>query len=59
MKEKDKISEVLLDAIWVTRWNEPAKLGLPIIDSIEAIQMIERIFKELDKSGYKIVKKSK
>ena len=44
MKEKDKISKILLEAIWVT-------------DSIEAIGMIERIFEELDKSGYEIVKK--
>ncbi len=57
MKEKDKIEEALLEAVWFMRWNEDETALNAVLDSKEALQIVQNIFKELDKAGYKIVKK--
>lgn len=57
MKEKDKIEEILLEAVWIMKWNEDKTALSAVLDSKEAIQIVQDIFKVLNKSGYKIVKK--
>jgi hypothetical protein len=57
MKEKQKIENALLEAVWVSRWNGPDAL-VAVLDPGEAIQIVADIFKELDKIGYEIRKKS-
>lgn len=51
-----EIRYALLEAIWISRWNEE-KTGLTaVLTAEEAEKMCKNIIKELKKAGYKITK---
>lgn len=57
-EEKDEIQDALLKAIWIMRWTDEDKQSMYAVLKVdEAMEMVEEIHKELDKAGYKIVKK--
>lgn len=57
-EEKDEIQDALLKAIWIMRWTDENKHGMYAVLKVdEAMEMVKDIHKELDKAGYKIVKK--
>jgi len=57
MKNKDEITEALLEAIWVMRWNKDKSAMTAVLTVEEAELMCDDILKELNKAGFKIVKK--
>ena len=57
-EEKDESQDALLKAIWIMRWTDEDKQSMYAVLKVdEAMEMVEEIHKELDKAGYKIVKK--
>lgn len=56
MKGTD-IDLTLLEAIWIMRWSDNKEVLYAVLTVEEAEQMCDNIIKELDKAGYKIVKK--
>ncbi|MDA3892275.1 MAG: hypothetical protein PF517_11485 [Salinivirgaceae bacterium] len=60
MKDKNEdIHLALLEAIWIMRWNKTETALSAVLEVEEAHKMCEDIIVELDKAGYKIVKKTK
>lgn len=53
----DDLDEALLEAIWISRWNKDKTSLTSVLSVEESIKMCEDIKKELDKAGYKIIKK--
>jgi len=53
----NKIENILLESVWVCRWNEAKTALCAVLTSEEATQVCRDIIKELDNAGYKIVKK--
>jgi hypothetical protein len=53
----DEIDEVLLEAIWISRWNKDKTALTAVLTPEESIKMCKDIKQELDKAGYEIVKK--
>ena len=53
----EEIRLALLEAIWIMRENENETTIAAVLTVEEAKQMCIDIIKELDKAGYKIVKK--
>lgn len=47
----------LLEALWITRWNESGTTLTSVLTEEEARKICERILIELDKAGYCIVEK--
>ena len=55
---EEEIEYALLDAVWLMRWTDEEKQSMyAVLEVEEAEQMVKDIVKELDKAGYKIVKK--
>lgn len=57
MKEKEIIENALLEAVWINRWTENKEALYAVLKTEEAFQIVQNIYDELDKIGYKIVKK--
>lgn len=57
-KEKEKIKNALLDAVWTMRWTENKQALYAILEPEEAMKIVDDIFIELDKIGYEITKKN-
>ena len=54
---EEDIANALLDAVWTMRWTENKKAMFSVLSVKEANVICLDVFKELDKAGYKIVKK--
>lgn len=54
---KEEITSALIEAIWLMRWSDNKESMHAVLTTKEAELMVENIHKELDKSGYQIVKK--
>lgn len=53
-----KLKNILLEAVWIVRWGSSDKTALSAVLTVEeAEKMCDDIVNELDKAGYKIVKK--
>ena len=53
----EEIENALLEAIYIMRWNED-ETSLTAVLTVEEVEQATRdIIEELDKAGYKIVKK--
>ncbi|MCK9293272.1 hypothetical protein M0P25_04315 [archaeon] len=57
MEEIDELKEALLEAIWISRWNNDFTALSAVLTTEEALKMCDDIVSELDKAGYKIIKK--
>lgn len=57
MLSDNDLQLALLEAIWLMRWNENRTVTYAVLTVEEAYKMCEDIIIELDKAGYKIVKK--
>jgi hypothetical protein len=55
--EYENIELALLEAIWISRWSENGQALVAVLEPDEAQEIVDNIFKELDKIGYKITKK--
>jgi len=51
------LENALLEAIWITRWNKEKTALSAVLTVEEATKMCKDILFELDKAGFKIVKK--
>ncbi len=51
------LTHPLLEAVWLMRWNNDKTAMKAVLTEREACQMCNNIVKELDKAGYKIVRK--
>lgn len=58
-KEKEEVENLLLEAVWVSRWTPNKQALIAVLESEEAMQIAKDIFSELEKAGYEIVKKNK
>ena len=52
-----EVEDVLLEAVWVSRWTENKQALYAVLQPEEAMQSVKDIFIELDKIGYEIKKK--
>lgn len=52
-----EIEDALLEAVYVTRWNEEKTSMYPLLSVIETKQVIDDVVNELDKAGFEIIKK--
>jgi hypothetical protein len=59
MKKKDKeiIYNKLLETVWVSRWTENKQALYAVLTPEEAVEIVNNIFKDIDKLGFKIIKK--
>ena len=57
MTEREEIENILLEAVWVSRWISKDALAA-VLTPEEAIKAVIDIFEELDKAGYEIRKKN-
>jgi len=62
LKKDDNVNDedielALLEAIWTMRWTENKESLYSVLSVEEAQKIVKDIFIELDKSGYKIIKK--
>ncbi len=55
--EKFNLEIALLEAIWLMRWNEDKTALTAVLSEEECQQMCKDIVTELDKAGFKIVRK--
>jgi hypothetical protein len=55
--EKIHIENALLEAIYISRWTENGQGLYAVLEADEAFQIINDIYIELNKIGYKICKK--
>jgi len=53
--DKD-ISDAMMEAIWIMRWNKEETAMTSVLTSDETMQMCINLIKELNNAGYKIVK---
>jgi len=56
--EKD-IRDILLESVWVMRWNEDKTAMVAVLTSEEAIKIVDDIIKNLNKHNYIITKQPK
>lgn len=57
-KDKEKIHNLLLETVWISRWTDEKKNSLyAVLTTEEAKQMVKDILNDLDNKGFKIVKK--
>lgn len=59
MRRPSKVENALLEAVWLMRWNKDKTAMSAIMEPEEAMQIVDDIFKELNKIGYEIKKKPK
>ncbi len=52
-----EIQEALLEAVFVTRWNEEMTSMYPLLSINETKEVINDVVIELNKAGFKIIKK--
>lgn len=55
--EKDIVETALMEAIYISRWNENKSALYAVLTTEETEQMVKDIFTELDNIGYEINKK--
>lgn len=55
--KNEKVELALLEAIYLMRWNEAKTAMTAVLTPEECNQIVRDIYHELDKAGYKIVKK--
>lgn len=56
--EKEIIESALMEAIYISRWNEDKTALFAVLTPEETEQMLKDIFTELDYVGYEIRKKN-
>lgn len=56
-EDNQEIESALMEAIWIMRWSENGESLHSVLEVDEAEKMCEDILIELNKAGYKIVKK--
>lgn len=56
--EKEIIESALMEAIYISRWNEDKTALFAVLTPEETEQMVKDIFSELDYVGYEIRKKN-
>ena len=52
-----EIEDALLEAVFITRWNEEKSSMYPLLSIPETQQVINDVIIELDKAGFIIIKK--
>ena len=57
--DKEELELALLEAIWIMRWNKAKTSMTAVLTVKEARTMAKDVVKELNKAGFRIVKKSK
>ncbi len=57
MRKPSKVTNALLEAIWIMRWNDTETALIAIMDPEDAMKIVNNIFKELNAAGYEIKKK--
>lgn len=55
--EKDIVETALMEAIYISRWNENKSALYAVLTTEETDKMVKDIFTELDNIGYEIKKK--
>jgi len=53
----NEIENAIMEAIWISRWNEQHTALKAVLTVKEAQEIVKEVINELDKSGYEIVKK--
>jgi len=53
----NEIENAIIKAIWIIRWNEQHTALKAVLTIKEAEEIVKEVINELDKAGYKIVKK--
>ncbi len=53
----EKIELTLMEAVWTMRWNKNKTALIAVLTVEEAEKICKEVVTELDKAGYKIVKK--
>jgi hypothetical protein len=57
LTDKEKIENILIESIWITRWTENKQALYAVLSPEEADQIVKDIFIELDKNGFEIKRK--
>jgi len=57
MLQKEKIEDALLEAVFVTRWDESKSVCQPVLTNEETGRVIDDIIDELNKAGFTIIEK--
>ena len=52
-----EVEDVLLEAVWLLRWNKKKTSMTAVLTEKEAVKMCKDIIYELDRAGYIIVSK--
>lgn len=56
-EEKQEVEGLLMESTWISRWSENKQSLHAVLEPEESMQIVKDIFEELDKAGYKIIKK--
>lgn len=55
-EEKIELQNILLECVWVSRWNKEKTALTAVLTSEEALKIVDDIFSELEKNNFKIIK---
>ena len=56
MEDKDKIENIILEAVWVSRWNKTKTSLTAVLTPEEALKITSDIIEDLKNNGFEIKK---
>lgn len=56
MNNTEEIQNILLESVWITRWNDDKTALYAILEPDEAVKITEDIINNLKEKGYEIKK---
>jgi len=57
LEQCEEIESALMEGVWLMRWNKEKTSMSAVLQAVEAHKICSEVIEELDKAGYKIVKK--